>query len=194
MNLFTAKHLLLIQLSLCAGLACAQQVYKWTDENGKVHYGDQNTAPSKSRQVEIKDNGPKQQPRAAVPAANGLPSRTADLSKPINVPAFPSPPPGMAARPDIPQEPIPPIPKLIKPGMSKDPQVEKEAQCIALGLEIMTPGNKFPENKDRFDKIANLCPGKSVTCHFFKSDVNKNNCVLVAADGKGPNVSRSTKP
>jgi len=38
------KSLLTFILMLCS-LHCAAEIYKWTDENGKVHFGDANSKP-----------------------------------------------------------------------------------------------------------------------------------------------------
>lgn len=169
-------------------MACAQQVYKWTDENGKVHYSDQNTAPALSRQLEIKDSGSKQQLRTATsagtradaPAIEGNPEKS-------QIPAMPKAP----ERRSLKDKPIPPIPNLIKPGMSKDPQREKEAQCIALGLEILAPGDKYKADVARFEKMAELCPKQGLDCHFFESDVNKNYCVMIPSGSGKQAVSRT---
>lgn len=42
-------------LLVCAGAGQAQQIYKWTDANGKVHYGDKKEADgAKQQQLKIK--------------------------------------------------------------------------------------------------------------------------------------------
>jgi len=50
--------------ALCAG-AHAQAVYKWTDADGKVHYGDRAAAPQDSKQLDV----PVAAPPPAAPAA-----------------------------------------------------------------------------------------------------------------------------
>jgi hypothetical protein len=47
-------QLLLATLLLCAGAAAVADIYKWLDEQGKVHYGDRPpAAPGDSQAVEI---------------------------------------------------------------------------------------------------------------------------------------------
>lgn len=50
--------------------AAVQEVYKWTDENGKVHYGDRGAAPVSSAKLAIPVAPPSQPPLVRAAAAN----------------------------------------------------------------------------------------------------------------------------
>ena len=55
---------------LAAGpVANAQEVFKWKDANGKVHYGDRAAAPEDSGKLDIKVNPPSQPSAIPTPAA-----------------------------------------------------------------------------------------------------------------------------
>jgi hypothetical protein len=60
-----------------AGLFCssalAQEVYKWTDANGKVHYGDRSAAPESSKKMHIDAEPPRPPPIASSPATASQP-------------------------------------------------------------------------------------------------------------------------
>lgn len=53
-------------LLVCAGAGQAQQIYKWTDANGKVHYGDKKEADG-AKQQELKIKLPPVAPPAPPP-------------------------------------------------------------------------------------------------------------------------------
>jgi hypothetical protein len=54
-----ARLLALVTLSLTFAVATARDVYKWTDANGKVHYGDRTAAGgSTAEKMEIKAKAP----------------------------------------------------------------------------------------------------------------------------------------
>ncbi len=71
-----------ISALLLAALFClirtgagAQEIHKWTDANGKVHYGDRAAAPDSSKKIKVSIPAPSQPP--AVPAsANSRPRPT----------------------------------------------------------------------------------------------------------------------
>ena len=68
---FLRKLLACAFLCLWAGATCGQTVYKWTDETGKVHYGDKDNSPQNSKQVTIR---PPAQSASPPPAgASGAP-------------------------------------------------------------------------------------------------------------------------
>lgn len=66
--------------------AHAQEVYKWTDANGKVHYGDRAAAPQSSKQIPLSMT--RASPQPAVPASAGAerdapPPRRQSRKKPV---------------------------------------------------------------------------------------------------------------
>ncbi|MBF6907436.1 DUF4124 domain-containing protein, partial [Acinetobacter baumannii] len=53
--------------------AQAQEIYKWTDANGKVHYGDRAAAPEHSKKIAVSTTAPPRPP--AVPASSASAQR-----------------------------------------------------------------------------------------------------------------------
>ncbi|MFG6428464.1 DUF4124 domain-containing protein [Roseateles sp. LYH14W] len=79
---------LVLGAACCAGASQAQ-VYKWTDANGKVHYGDRKDAAA--RQQELKIKLPPAPPPASAPAAWAPAAKASELRWPE--PPRPAPPP-----------------------------------------------------------------------------------------------------
>ena len=59
--------------SLFCSSARAQEIYKWTDANGKVHYGDRAAAPESSKKISVKAAPPAPPPAVPTPAAPSQP-------------------------------------------------------------------------------------------------------------------------
>lgn len=74
---------LVLGAACCAG-SCQAQVYKWTDANGKVHYGDRKDAAGAKPQ-ELKIKLPPAAPPASAPAAWAPAARASE-------PRWPEPP------------------------------------------------------------------------------------------------------
>lgn len=68
-------------LCLLLGGAVASTVYKWTDENGKVHYGDSNSGPN-SKQLPITPPPPASKPVPVVATRVAPPTEAKTLSPP----------------------------------------------------------------------------------------------------------------
>lgn len=79
---FKARWLLVaacLAASASLRLACAADVYKWTDANGRVHFGDRFSAPADGQKTDIKSSPapapvpvqPRATPTAPAPAARG---------------------------------------------------------------------------------------------------------------------------
>lgn len=72
-----------------SGLSCAaaqgQDMYKWTDENGRVHYGDRAAAPGNSQKMQVTAAPPlPPAPRANSPQLPRVGSRTQQKSMPVD--------------------------------------------------------------------------------------------------------------
>ncbi len=53
--------------SLLHASAPAQEIYKWTDANGKVHYGDRSAAPDSSQKMKFDPEPPRPPPAVTLP-------------------------------------------------------------------------------------------------------------------------------
>jgi len=64
-----AAVLAVVSLALASGAVCAQQMYKWKDDQGVVHYSD-TPPPAKEKKVEVKDfSAPAMTPAVPLPYA-----------------------------------------------------------------------------------------------------------------------------
>ena len=63
--------------------AGAQEIYKWTDANGKVHYGDRAAAPPSSKKIHVQVTPPSQPPAVAA-SATGAQRRSPSLFVPVD--------------------------------------------------------------------------------------------------------------
>ena len=70
------KRFRLLAALLCAGALCsgaaAQEIYKWTDANGRVHYGDRAAAPESSRKMSVAAPAPARPAAVSPPGAGAL--------------------------------------------------------------------------------------------------------------------------
>lgn len=66
-----ARSLAVIVCLICMS-AGAQEIHKWTDANGKVHYGDRAAAPDSSKKIKVSIAAPSQ-PSAVPASAIGAP-------------------------------------------------------------------------------------------------------------------------
>jgi hypothetical protein len=71
----TSVFLVAAAFSLLFSSALAQELYKWTDANGKVHYGDRSAAPERSKQMHV-DAEPPRPPPVAFSTATASQPRT----------------------------------------------------------------------------------------------------------------------
>lgn len=68
------KNALAVLLALLCCHAGSQEVYKWTDKDGKVHFGDKKSAPMEAKKAEVKVQQPS---GAAPPRVEPTPARPA---------------------------------------------------------------------------------------------------------------------
>ena len=141
----------------------AGEVYKWTDENGRVHYGDKNTAPPSSQAVTTPNPSkpaPVEQKALATPKKLSSPYAKLD-PKEVSEPWKPKG--------------VPVDPTLVKP------------RCNELGQTVSeTPAGK--PFKHMTDEIISLCPGVGYECRRYRKHPQDNVCVAVARSGSDPMV------
>lgn len=147
----------------CAPKGHAFQVYKWVDENGRVHYGDRANAPANGKKLDIKV----QEPAKAREASSSQAPRV--ISAPDNLPA-PIRPPDLMPPPSI----TPPTKKASKP---VDPaKVPVACKGIVDQIAKVEAGKSW----EGLAKIYNAtCPGIAYECSNYKRTPEKNLCQWV---------------
>ena len=70
---------------LAVHVANAAEVYKWTDENGQVHFGDRQSAPENGQKLDIKSQPQSGKPSQATPAPIQLPQGKSTPADPSQV-------------------------------------------------------------------------------------------------------------
>jgi len=81
--------MLVAGLMLAAQPACAQQIYKWVDANGVVHYGE--AVPAGVERFEVVDLAPAPRAPAAAPLETPVPRATAQPRRPAQPAAAAAP-------------------------------------------------------------------------------------------------------
>lgn len=82
-----------LPIALCLTTASAQGIYKWTDANGKVHYGDRAGAPESSKKLDVPVTAPKAStppPSLATDARRRAPAAPSPNSQKKSVPVAPA--------------------------------------------------------------------------------------------------------
>ncbi len=127
--------------------ANAAEIYKWTDANGQVHFGDQKAAPATAAKVEMKT----QSVKASPPASREV-IKPAPAIPPITPPPFPAA--GAKSKPVDPAKIKPECTDLIdqiakvKPGTNWQALAQKfEASCPGIGYECKTYRTRPENNK-----------------------------------------------
>ncbi|MBC3872537.1 DUF4124 domain-containing protein [Undibacterium flavidum] len=150
-------------LALFLTLICcqinAQEVYKWKDENGKIHYGDRSKAPVTSKKADIKVLAP-----ATVPVKLDETNAKKDLGSAKST---------TVARP----------PKVDENKGSKtvDPsRVAPRCQGIVDEIAKVPPGTPWMGLAQEFSQT---CPGLTYECITSKSRPETNRCNWVEKIG-----------
>ena len=161
MNHNIARRRYSLNLSLTICLVCsalahavnAAEVYKWTDANGQVHFGDRMSAPSNGQKIDIKSQPAPEQ-------------RT---------------PPAQSQSAKLP--PITPVPIQVPKGNSTpvDPsQVASGCQDLADQIAKVKPGTNWEPLSQRFNAT---CPGIAYECNNYKSHPEHSKCQWVKRTG-----------
>ena len=163
---------LLVLLALAANVASSQDIYKWKDENGKVHYGAQSAAPDHSKKLDIKNARPAESPpvnaRPALVIINeNRPKAQTDAELARLIPAL-SAPQRRAY--------------LATQSVSADP-ASVGPRCKGLMEEIMKV--KSGPWRTQSDNFNNACPGIAYECTEFTRSPEHNHCGwIVRKDNK----------
>lgn len=175
----------LISTSSISQLSLAQQVYKWVDSNGKVHYGDKRDAPKVSQEVKIKStinttNAPRK------PSAEDIAeSAEARAMNERILRAMPNmPPKPQISVPDMPAMPKAekwPAYKFVMPGkrgLNENVLALGEAtlqNCVSLAVKMHDLGFSKEEEPVRKEYLR-TCPGVRVECLSYRKSPEKNIC------------------
>jgi len=129
----------------------AQEVYKWKDSNGKVHFGDKSKAPVESKKMDIQV---KQIPTPALEKVNPN-TKTDHLgTTPSNNVAKPSP-----------------LPNAIDPA-----RVPAKCQGIIDKIAKVPAGTPWV---DLYNDFNQSCPGLAYECVSYKRAPENNQCAWV---------------
>lgn len=150
------KLALLLTILCCA--ANAQEVYKWTDENGKVHFGDRSAAPADSKKITVKV-----QPPTAPPVAQGDQGKPKAMNNPAR--AAPARPGAEAAKESVPVDPAKVGPK-----------------CKGLVDQIANVKRGTPWESLARD-FNDACPGIAYECVNYKAHPENNTCTWIERTG-----------
>lgn len=150
-----AMMLLLIAAST---LSHAQQVKKWVDKDGKVHYGDAMNAPSKSDSVQVTAN--RSGYSTYIPKASESTVKTATESKKSDG--------GLDAKLGIP--------------------VDAVNQCIAYAKEFARVPLEGVRNQGKASgliaKISKTCPNVEISCTIKTGSPQDDRCEAMKARSK----------
>jgi len=141
-------------LALLCCHAGAQEVYKWTDKDGKVHFGDRKAAPTEARKAEVKV-----QPPSVTPASPASANAAAEPDKPRA--------PGRSGG-DTASVPVAPY------------RVGGLCQGLATQIQQVKPGQNWEVLARQFNET---CPGITYECVNYKREPEKNKCTWVERTG-----------
>jgi hypothetical protein len=165
MNRFNADTSVLLvaaAFSLLCSSAFAQEIYKWTDANGKVHYGDRSAAPESSQKMKLASEPPKPPPAVSAPNPETSP-RTYIPRPPIVLPPLPS-------KFDMPKKGVPANPA----------QVGAACKGLIDKFSAAAPGKDTAALGQQFDSA---CPGIAYECTAYRSKPQNNQCIWVVRSG-----------
>lgn len=152
-------HKLAMLLTLICCQINAQEVYKWKDENGKIHYGDRAKAPATSKKAEIKVLAP-----ATIPTRPESTSPKADLGN-AKTTTVARPPKTDENRGSTPVDPS---------------RVAPRCQGIVDEIAKVPPGTPWIGLAQEFGRT---CPGLTYECITSKSRPETNKCNWVEKIG-----------
>lgn len=163
----------------------AQQIYKWVDDNGKVHYGDKRDAPKQSQEVKIKPtvnttSAPRKPSAADMTESADARAMSERMSR--GMPNFSPKPP--ISIPDIRTMTKPekwPTYKFLMPGkrgLNENVLALGEAtlqSCVNLAVKMYDLGFSKEEEPIRKEYLR-TCPGVRVECQSYRKSPEKNTC------------------
>lgn len=168
-------------LLVCAS-ALASEVFKWTDEQGKVHYGDKWVAPDNSDRMEVNGESPRerrfrrqQEMRARWEEDMKRRNEEFEARKREEERRQAEAPPAERATPGSRFK--PPAFDTAPKSVPVNPK-EVAAACKGLADRIskVKPGEPWVELGREFD---DACPGVAYECHVYKRQPKKDKCQWV---------------
>lgn len=155
--------LLAMPLTISLTLSCypvnAQEIYKWTDENGKVHFGDRSTAPADSKKISIKAPPPIEPP----PVQSKIGKFKAENPQSGATP--PAPPNFAATKKSIPVDPA---------------KVGPKCQGLIDQIAKVKRGTPWTALAKEFNQA---CPGITWECINYQAHPENNTCTWVERTG-----------
>lgn len=153
---------LLLTWACLSPAAQAADVYKWTDANGQVHFGDRMPGTTPGQKMDIKAPPPpapaaivqpRVSPTVAPPRAAGPAGRVAPLLTPVQKEAS-----------------VPADPSQVRPG----------CQALIDQIAKVKAGMNWQSLYQQFEAT---CPGIGYECNNHRSRPEKNQCVWVKRTG-----------
>jgi hypothetical protein len=166
------KNLTLLLALFCVHQVYAQEIYKWKDSNGKVHFGDRAKAPSESKKMDI------QLRQAPVPPPISTPEKPTKRSgeehaRPIA--------PHLVTPKHSPTAPLFPSPEADKKSIPVDPAtVPPKCKTIIDEIENVPRGTPWTGLSKEFDR---MCSGIAYECTTYQRAPENNKCGWVKRTG-----------
>lgn len=142
----------------------AQGVYKWTDANGKVHYGDATIAPIKSKKIAGND-------AFVDPASTSSTAKSGDTKKPGRNAATEGETVAQAFQ------------GLSAERIQKCSGIAKEAALMQISGENLAKG--MAKQRNLLDQIRANCTGTGFECKLSRTKPENDRCEPYSWSGKG---------
>lgn len=165
----------------CTSYGTAAQVYKWVDENGRVHYGDRTTTPNSGKKVEFKvktteksvEKIDEKNLSARTLPQQQLPSKLDQLDSAMRPPQLMSPPIPMSPTIPVGTPPMPAIP----PKKTSKPVDPTKVPAACKGLVDQIAKVERGKSWEGLAKSYNAaCPGITYECNNYRSNPEKSFC------------------
>jgi hypothetical protein len=143
--------------------AHATEVFKWTDANGQVHFGDRLSAPSNGKKIDVRP-----QPYSGGQTVQEAASRASESG---SAPSRKSSPNRLSKSKSRPVD-----PSRVGPG----------CQELVDQIAKVKPGTNWQSLYQKFDAT---CPGIAYECNNYRSHPEDNQCAWI--ERKGGNVMQT---
>lgn len=192
------KGLAVMALLVLCGAAGASEVYKWTDENGKVHYGDKLAAPEASDRMDVNGESPRERRQRRFQAwlaeqdeerkqhAEKMAAQQRERAAREQAEAARPERPAPAPRSSTPRYSRPPFPGLpdFDPNKKSVPvpasRVGPTCKGLADRIGKVKQGEVWTDLARQFDRE---CPGIAYECSVYKRRQKPDKCQWVKRDG-----------
>jgi hypothetical protein len=149
--------------ALVPGSVAAQDLYKWTDAGGKVHYGDRAAAPENSKLLNV-PSAPARAPAPAPTAPASLPPMSS-----LAAPGVPNRAPPMARR-EAEAKSVPVAPS----------RVGSACKGLADKIAAVPSGTNWKSLAQEFNEA---CPGIAYECVEYRANPQNNQCTWIERSG-----------